>query len=100
MLESELINTSVAWQRVTAVIMRQAIGMAKTGNGRNDPTRSSHSYLFTQNLRHIINNSEEALAGHQIKLIISEWQVKRISLVPGNLPLQSLAPLHLFGKVQ
>ncbi len=67
------------------MIMRQAATMAKTGNCRNDTARSSYPYLFAQTLRGVTQDSQQGMAGCQIKRSIGKGQLVGIALAQFNL---------------
>ena len=58
----------------------QAIGVAETGHGRNQPAWPGNPDLLAQHVRHVVQNSKDAMAGHQVKTIVNERQLVGVSL--------------------
>jgi len=66
-LHLELIDTVIAGQRELTVIVGQVAAAAEAGDGGDSTTRLGYPDLFAQTLRGISENSEQGLAGSQIK---------------------------------
>ena len=82
----QLVKLVVARQGVAAVVVRQAVSMAEASYGRHNAAQSGDPDLFAQNLRDVVDNSQQPLTGSQVKTVVWKGQLACISLDESNLP--------------
>ena len=68
----QLVEAVVTRQWVAAVVVRQTVGVAEAGHGRDDAARPGDPDLFAQNLREVVYDSKQPLAGCQVKAIVGK----------------------------
>jgi hypothetical protein len=80
--------------------MRQSIRLAETGNGRYCATWSRNPYLFVQHVHYLRDDSQEAVAGYEIKTVVGKWEVQSVALIKGKLFCQGITGCQLVSHLK
>ena len=79
-LEIELVDTLVVRKRVPSVVAKRARDVAEAGDRGDRASGAAHPDLFAQTPRGIAQDSQERLAGDEIKRVVREGLVVGVAL--------------------
>ncbi len=81
----------IARQGISAVIVRQVVRMAETGDGRYSPSRTDNANLLAQTLRGIAQYSQEGVTCCQVECAVAKRESIGVAL---SKTYSILEPVH------